>query len=162
MALGTWEGIGQFTGTWLGISMWIATAPVIAIDGPLPIADAAWMYANMRNTNNLRKKGGLIGSGLDNYLAEPDEAIISFTTPELEIKSPTKNPTEYVFDKLPEGSGFIMGSFLDFSGLKYDFSGLEFAPTYTPEQAEVAALVIAPGFFMFPSTLRDSKWPAWN
>ena len=158
--MGYWEGAGQVVGVWLGATITIATVPVIAVDGPLPIADYAWLYANARNTNNLRKKGGAIGKGLDEYLAG-DEVIEQFVqaNAEFEVKTPTDNPSEYVFNNLPAGSGFQMGSFLD---LSYSHPTTFDMTYYSPEQAEVVALTIAPSFYMFPTTLRESKWPAWN
>lgn len=160
--MGTWEAVGQFSGTWLGAVVALATVPVITIDGPLPIADLAWVAANARNTNNLRKRGGRIGAGIDDYLAE-DPAVEAFVRvpPKFDVKTPTNNPTEYVFNNLPAGSGFTMtmGSFLDFSNLLPTSFEITY---YSPEQAEVVALTIAPQFFMFPTSMRESKWLAWN
>jgi len=160
LALGPWEGVGQITGTWLGAVITLATVPVVAVDGPLPIADIAWLAANARNTNNLRKKGGAIGKGLDEYLAS-DEVVEAFveTAPKIDVKTPTDNPSSYVFNNLPAGSGIQMGSFLD---LSYSYPTTFDMTYYSPEQAEVVALTIAPSFYMFPTTLRESKWPAWN
>lgn len=156
MALGVWESVGQATGVWLGLSIWAAGAvPVGMTDGPLPFMDLAWMAANGRNTNNFRKRGGAIGASLDSYLAD-DEVVEAFVRvpPEFDVKTPTNNPTELVFNKIP--AGFVMGSFLDFSNLGSMMSN------YSPEQAQTLSLTMAPQFYMFPTTLRESKWPAWN
>jgi len=163
MAMGTWEGVGTITGGWLGMSIWAAGAiPVGMTDGPLPFMDAAWMAANYKNTQRLAKGGGEIGKGLDAYLAD-DPVVEAFVRipPEFDVKTPTNNPTEFVFNNLPEGSGIkmSMGSFLDFSNLfptSFDMTN------YSPEQAQTLALTMAPQFFMFPTAMRESKWPAWN
>ena len=80
MALGTWEMVGQFTGTWLGATIMLATVPVVAVDGPLPFADVAWLYANARNTNRLRKEGGRIGAAVDDLLYDEAPAGESWST----------------------------------------------------------------------------------
>jgi hypothetical protein len=151
MALGTWEGVGQFTGTWLGAVMMLATVPVITVDGPLPIADYAWLYANARNTNNLRKKGGEIGAGLDDYLAEGAGSTpgASWSTSPIAPKTPSKKDTPYNFNKLPGGSGIEFGSFLSFDPMQYDFSHMEF--NYQVETVQDLTYIY-----------RNSEWPSWS
>lgn len=162
LALGTWEGVGQFTGVWLGAAMALATMPVVVVDGPLPIADTVWLYANVRNTNNLRRRGGIVGAQIDDLIAD-DPVVEAFVRipPEFDVKTPTDNPAEFVFNNLPGGSGIdmSMGSFLDFSNLMPTTFDMTY---YSPEQAKIMTLEIAPQFYMFPTTFRESKWPAWN
>jgi hypothetical protein len=156
MALGTWEGVGQITGTWLGAVMWIASAPVVAVDGPLPIADVAWVAANIRNTNYLRKKGGLIGAELDDVLAEgtgsaPGESWgAGYDTPEVS----NKKDTPYVFNKLPGGSGFKMD--FEFSFDNWVIPPMDYQPL------SVVAPIEEPTPMKLTYVERDSRWPFWN
>jgi len=160
MAMGTWETVGQISGTWLGAVIWAASAPVVAIDGPLPIMDAAWVYANARNTNSLRKRGGRIGEGLDNYLAEPVEPSggswgNGYIAPETSNKN---KPT--TLDTSGYGPGFKMDFDL-FTGTGLDFSNIKFAMNFATQIKEVAQEL--PGIAMgLQYTYRDSRWPAWD
>ena len=160
MAMGTWEGVGQITGTWLGAAIWMASAPVVVADGPLPIADAAWVYANARNTNYLRKKGGAIGEQVDNYFADPVEASEGtwgngYIAPQTSNKNKptTLNTSGY-------GSGLKMDFDL-FTGTGLDFSNIQFAMDIATQIKEVAEEI--PGIAMGLQYIdRDSRWPEWD
>jgi hypothetical protein len=157
MAMGTWETVGQITGTWLGAVIWAASAPVVVLDGPLPIADAAWMYANARNTNNLRKKGGMIGSSLDNVLADSSSSPGS-SWGDSSLAPKTLSNEKIEFDFSGYGTGFTMGSFLEF-GL--DFTGV---PKYIPivQEIQEVAQEIKSSAMGLSYTYRNSEWPEWN
>jgi hypothetical protein len=154
MGLGTWEMVGQFTGTWLGATIMLATVPVVAVDGPLPFADVAWLYANARNTNSLRKKGGMIGAAVDDLL--DDEAPtgeswstsseqIPVETPQVEIefnKAPSRLPT---FDKVLDFSNDFMPT--NFEMDDYNFPQVDITPVMTLLNLAKEA---------------KAQWPQWN
>lgn len=161
MAMGTWETVGQISGTWLGVVMWTASAPVVALDGPLPIMDAAWVYANARNTNSLRKRGGRIGAGLDDILAEPPSSSPGTSWGE-GYTSPKTSTTENVeFDFSGYGTGFKMGSFMEFGEFALNFTGF---PEYIPivQQIKEVAQEVQDDAMGLKYTYRDSRWPEWD
>ena len=152
--MGTWETVGQISGTWLGAAIWMASAPVVVADGPLPFMDAAWMYANARNTNNLRKQGGAIGAGIDDVLAKPPS-----TTPGTSwgegYTSPKTSTTENVeFDFSKYGTGFKMGSFMEFG----EFAG--FIPVVLEIQS--VAQEVSDNAMGLKYNYRNSEWPEWD
>ena len=157
MAMGLWEGVGTITGTWLGVSIWAAGAvPVGATDGPLPFMDLAWVAANVKNTQRLAKGGGAIGKGLDEYLAgasgsAPAESWGSgYDIPEVS----NKKDTPYVFNKLPEGSGFMMD--FDFSFDNWVIPAMDY------QSLSVVATIKEPTPMKLTYVERDSRWPNWN
>jgi len=157
MAMGLWEGVGTITGTWLGLSIWAAGAvPVGMVDGPLPIMDVAWVAANVKNTQRLARGGGAIGKGLDEYLAGDPVSTLGeswgsgYDIPEV---SNTKD-TPYVFNKLPEGSGFMMD--FNFSFDNWVIPAIDYQPL------SVVALVSEPTPMKLTYVERDSRWPNWN
>jgi len=62
------EEAGALVGLWFGLAVWIATAPVTALDGPLPIADTAWVMANARFTYKSTQLGKKVGAAIDDKL----------------------------------------------------------------------------------------------
>ena len=44
------EEAGQLVGLWVGLGFGLVTMPVVALDGPLPFADAAWVISTARMT----------------------------------------------------------------------------------------------------------------
>ncbi len=148
--MGYWEFAGQVAGTWLGATVWLASSPVILADGPQPgPVDAAWYYANIRNTNRLRKEGGRLGEQLDDYLATPLPPGESWGTGYVAPVSNRKD-TPFEFNKLPEGSGINM----DFE-FSFDF-GLDYLPL------SVTATISEPTPMQLDYVERDSRWPDWN
>ena len=157
MAMGIWEGVGTITGTWLGMTIWAAGAiPVGMTDGPLPIMDLAWMGANYKNTQRLAKGGAAIGKGIDEYLADAPESApgeswgSGYDIPEV---SNTKD-TPYIFNVLPEGSGFKMD--FEFSFDNWVIPPIDYQPV------SVVALVSEPTPMKLTYVERDSRWPSWN
>lgn len=151
--VGYWEGAGQVVGIWLGATVMLATTPIIAADGPQPgPADYAWYYANLRNTNYLRKQGGMIGEQVDAYLADPVEAVESWSSGGINVEIPTKQNFAYSFK---EGQRIEFGSFLEFGTLEEMFGDIPttyFAPKLIEPVIDVAmALSYA---------YRNSQWPA--
>ena len=129
--MGYWEGAGQVVGVWLGATMALATLPVIGIDGPLPIADLAWVSANAKNTDSLRRRGGRIGKTLDEYLA--DDAPSSAMNENLAVISPETGSDRgplAISTGAKIGGAPLFGSFLNFD---LDFSNIDFSlPTSQP------------------------------
>ena len=154
MGLGTWETVGQFTGTWLGASIALATVPVVAADGPLPFVDVAWLYANARNTNNLRKKGGMIGAAFDDLLDDEAPAGESWSSSTEQIPVATPQ-VEYKFtesgNKLP-----TFDKFLDFSN--------DFLPTnFEMDDYNFPQINITPVMTLLNlATKAKAQWPQWN
>jgi hypothetical protein len=62
------EQAGKIAGLWLGAVIAIATLPATALDGPLPVVDAAWAVSNFRLTRKLSEAGGNIGEYIDDRL----------------------------------------------------------------------------------------------
>ena len=62
------EEAGQMAGLWVGLSLGIASMPVVALDGPLPFVDAAWLFATARMTKSAIDIGGNIGSTIDDLI----------------------------------------------------------------------------------------------
>lgn len=62
------EEAGQAAGLWFGMVWSLATLPVVTIDGPLPIADAAWAWQSFRVTKGAVEAGGEIGSIIDGII----------------------------------------------------------------------------------------------
>lgn len=60
---------GELAGVWFGMVFGMATLPVVAVDGPLPFADAAWAFATFRMTVKASKIGYSIGETIDKALA---------------------------------------------------------------------------------------------
>jgi len=157
MAMGVWEGVGTVTGTWLGVSIWAAGAvPVGAVDGPLPFMDYAWVAANLKNTQRLAKGGGAIGKGLDEYLAgapgsAPGESWgTGYDIPD----ASNRKDTPYVFNKLPDGSGFTMD--FEFSFDNWSIPSIDYQPL------SVVAPIKEPTPMKLTYVERDSRWPSWN
>ena len=149
--MGYWEGAGQVAGIWLGATMALATLPVVAIDGPLPIADAAWLMANARNTDSLRRRGGRLGKQLDQYLE--DDAPTSAMNENLAVISPEPGSNQgplAISTGAKIGGASSFDSFLKFDNLlTYDFSNIDFVqPTYTVQDLTYIN--------------RNSQWPEWN
>jgi len=156
--MGTWEGVGQITGTWLGAVVWMATVPVIAVDGPLPIADIAWVAANVRNTNYLRKQGGMIGEQLDAYLEDPittpgESWGSSYVAPETSNKTSTAK-----FNKLPGGLDMNFDLFPNFN---LDFGNVNFALSIASQVKEVVEEIQGNAMGL-KYAYRNSEWPAWD
>lgn len=133
---GTWESVGFAVGAWYGAVVWMATAPVIGIDGPLPIADAVWVAANLKNTEKSIRFGMNVGGRIDDWLAdEPNqeinipEEIVAEITPSITIIETRKS------------DGFYRRQ-------------AESEAEQTPEQTSQ--------FFLYPYSERDSSWPEWN
>jgi hypothetical protein len=152
--MGYWEGAGQVAGVWLGVSMAMATAPVIVMDGPLPVVDLVWLGANIKNTDSLRRRGGRLGKSLDDYLAEEAETGstvgTSWSASPLPPKTSSKKNTEYEFNKLPAGTGIKFDSILNFDNLlTYDFSNMDF--NFQVNAVQDLTYVN-----------RNSQWPEWN
>jgi hypothetical protein len=158
---GYWEGTGRVTGAWLGATMMLATSPSILVDSPAPgPADVAWYYANARNIAYLSKKGGVIGSQLDNYLAEPVEPSEGTWGNEyIAPKTSNKNkPT--TLDTSGYGSRVKMNFDL-FTGNGLDFSNIKFAMNIATQIKTLAEEI--PGIAMGLQYIdRDSEWPEWN
>tara|TARA_R110000824_G_scaffold101460_1_gene241085 strand:- start:1488 stop:1955 length:468 start_codon:yes stop_codon:yes gene_type:complete len=154
MALGTWEMVGQFTGTWLGATIMLATVPVVAVDGPLPFADVAWLYANARNTNRLRKEGGRIGAAVDDLLYDEAPAGESWSTSSEQI--PVETPqVEIEFDKAPSRLP-TFDKFLDFSE---DFLPTNFdMDDYNFPQVDITPVMT----LLNLATKAKAQWPQWN
>ena len=73
---GTWESAGFVVGAWYGAVVALATLPIVAVDGPLPIADAVWVGANIKNTEKSIRFGMYAGKRIDNWLAdEPNQEL---------------------------------------------------------------------------------------
>ena len=131
---GTWESVGFAVGAWYGAVVWMATAPVIAVDGPLPIADAVWVAANLKNTEKSIRFGMNIGGRIDDWLAdEPDQEI---NIPEEIVAEITPSIT---IIKTRKSDGFYRR---------------QAEAEQTPEQTSE--------FFLYPYSERDSSWPEWN
>ena len=149
--MGYWEGAGQVVGVWLGASMMLATAPVIVMDGPLPIVDLVWLGANIKNTDRLRRRGGRLGKSLDDYLEgdAPSEEMnknLAVVSPEVgSDRGPLAISTGAKIAGVPS-----FDSFLKFDNLlTYDFSNIDFTqPTYTVQDLTYVN--------------RNSSWPEWN
>lgn len=62
------EEAGQAVGLWFGMVWSLATLPVVTIDGPLPIADAAWAWQSFRITKSAVEAGGEIGAAIDGII----------------------------------------------------------------------------------------------
>ncbi|MDB4758686.1 hypothetical protein OAG22_03365 [Candidatus Poseidoniaceae archaeon] len=62
------EEAGQLVGLWVGLGFGIATMPVVALDGPLPFADAAWVISTARMTKTAIDVGGQVGEIIDRML----------------------------------------------------------------------------------------------
>ena len=152
--MGYWEFAGQVAGSWLGATVWLASSPVVLADGPQPgPVDAAWYYANIRNTNRLRKEGGLLGAQLDDYLATPLPPGESWGTGYVSPVSNRKD-TPYVFNKLPEGTGINM----DF---EFSFDNWV-VPTMDYQPLSVTTTISEPTPIQLTYVERDSRWPDWN
>jgi len=63
------EEAGTLVGLWVGALFMIATLPVTVVDGPLPIADAAWLYAGTKFTLKAVKAGKEVGRLVDTHVA---------------------------------------------------------------------------------------------
>lgn len=59
---------GKLAGLWFGMVWSLSTLPVVAIDGPLPIADIGWAYYSLRITKNAMDTGEQIGEVIDNLI----------------------------------------------------------------------------------------------
>ena len=59
------EEVGQITGFWIGMVWGLATLPVVALDGPLPIMDAAWLAGWGAFTLRSIATGGKVGAYVD-------------------------------------------------------------------------------------------------
>lgn len=62
------EQVGEMTGLWIGMVWGIATLPVVALDGPLPIMDAAWLAGWGAFTLRAISVGGTVGAWIDDQL----------------------------------------------------------------------------------------------
>ncbi|AXH79145.1 MAG: hypothetical protein [Circular genetic element sp.] len=62
------EEAGQLLGLWVGLGFGVVTAPVVALDGPLPFMDTAWIISTARMTKTAIDVGGQIGSIIDEML----------------------------------------------------------------------------------------------
>ena len=62
------EEAGQLVGLWVGLGFGLATMPVVALDGPLPFADAAWVISTARMTKTAIDVGGNVGGIIDRML----------------------------------------------------------------------------------------------
>jgi len=62
------EEVGQLVGLWFGMVYGLATLPVVALDGPLPFLDAAWIISTARVTKTAIDIGGDVGSVIDRML----------------------------------------------------------------------------------------------
>ncbi len=62
------EEVGQLVGLWAGLGFGIATMPVVALDGPLPFMDAAWIISTARMTKTAIDAGGQVGAIIDEML----------------------------------------------------------------------------------------------
>jgi len=152
--MGYWEFTGQVAGSWLGATVWLATSPVIIADGPQPgPVDVAWYYANLRNTNRLRKEGGMLGAQLDDYLEVPLPPGESWGDGYVAPESNRKD-TPYVFNKLPEGSGIHMN-------FKFSFDNWAMPPI-DKETFSVTGTISEPTPMQLTYVERDSRWPDWN
>jgi hypothetical protein len=60
---------GEMAGVWFGMVFGLATLPVVAADGPLPFADAAWAFTTFRITRSSMEIGRSIGESIDEALA---------------------------------------------------------------------------------------------
>jgi len=63
------EEAGTLVGLWVGAIFMIATLPVTVVDGPLPIADAAWLYAGTKFTLKAVQTGKEVGRLVDTHVA---------------------------------------------------------------------------------------------
>ena len=162
MGMGIWESVGGFTGTWLGMTIWAAGAvPVGISDGPLPIMDLAWMAANIRNTNSLRRRGMAIGKGIDEYLDEgPGPAVgeswgSTYVAPETSNKTFTPN-----FNELPGGLDMTFDLFPKFN-LDFGKVNVNFALSIASQVKEVVEEIQGNAMGL-KYTYRNSEWPAWQ
>jgi len=62
------EEAGQLVGLWVGLGFGLATMPVVAVDGPLPFADAAWVISTARMTKTAIDVGGEVGAIIDSMI----------------------------------------------------------------------------------------------
>ena len=156
--MGYWEMSGQVVGGWLGATIWLASSPVMLGDGPAPgPADAAWYYANLRNTNALRKKGGMIGAGVDDLLAD-DEAPAGESWSTSSSDTPVETPqVAYEFDNVPGVKMPTFDSFLNFSEnnfLPSDFN----MDNYNFPQVDITPVVT----LLNLAKEAKAQWPQWN
>jgi len=63
------EEAGKLAGLWFGMSYGLATLPVVALDGPLPFFDAAWVASTYRITQKAVYVGGEVGATIDEIIA---------------------------------------------------------------------------------------------
>lgn len=62
------EEAGKLAGLWFGMVWSLSTFPIVAIDGPLPIADIGWAWQSFRITQNAIETGGQIGAAIDGII----------------------------------------------------------------------------------------------
>lgn len=62
------EEAGQLVGLWIGLGFGLATMPVVALDGPLPFMDAAWVISTARMTKSAIDAGGNVGQFIDRLI----------------------------------------------------------------------------------------------
>ena len=62
------EEAGQLVGLWVGLGFGLVTMPVVALDGPLPFADVAWVISTARMTKTAIDAGGDIGAIIDRMI----------------------------------------------------------------------------------------------
>tara|TARA_R110000824_G_scaffold276894_1_gene465264 strand:+ start:98 stop:547 length:450 start_codon:yes stop_codon:yes gene_type:complete len=148
--MGYWEGAGQVAGIWLGATMALATLPVVAIDGPLPIADAAWLMANARNTDSLRRRGGRLGKQLDQYLEDDASSAMNNNLAVVSPETGSDRGPLAISTGAKIGGAPSFDSILNFDNLlTYDFSNIDFVLSTNPVQD-------------LTYVNRNSQWPEWN
>jgi hypothetical protein len=63
-----WEKIGRATGISIGALIYVTTAPVVLLDGPLPFVDLAWLWGGVRFTHSAGNIGADVGEFIDDTL----------------------------------------------------------------------------------------------
>jgi len=159
--MGYWETAGQGIGIWLGLSVAMATAPVVVFDGPLPIIDAVWLGANIKNTDAMRRRGQRLGSLVDDYIEnDPATTVVSENIAVLAPESSSVAQgaaivyDQNIVDAFNSGEVWSMGNFLNFGPIDYKFVNYEF----TQEEVKLVVQTVQDLTYIY----RNQKWPQWN